>query len=272
MWSFFRACIVGALLAMIVVMCVAQAVKARHARVELLSQTSGVEPGRQSWLGVHFSLEKGWHIYWRNPGDSGQPPVFQWQLPAGFSAGQVQWPRPDKMKTSTLADYGYHDDTLLLVPIHTPGNLKNDEKIEIGLRAKWLICREVCLSDHAELHIFLPVATAATENKNTVSFFAEAKKLVPKSWPPSWKATVIAGKEDFVLSIRTGKPVDQAEFFPFEPDQIENAAPQTLQKMAQGAKITLKKSDQLLKPVAILKGVLVMGDDSYEIHAPVTNR
>src|SRR6266436_1544268 len=83
----------------------AQLVQARHARVELLAQTAGISPNQQLWLGVHFSLEQGWHIYWRNPGDSGQPPVFHWQLPPGLSAGEVQWPRPNKMKTASLADY-----------------------------------------------------------------------------------------------------------------------------------------------------------------------
>src|SRR5438270_12165051 len=81
----------------------AQLVQARHARVELLAQTADVVPGQHLLFGVHFVLEPGWHIYWRNPGDSGQPPVFHWQLPPGFSAGEVQWPRPEKMRNSSLA-------------------------------------------------------------------------------------------------------------------------------------------------------------------------
>lgn len=55
------------------------------------------------------------------------------------------------------------------------------------------------------------------------------------------------------------------------PEQIENAAPQPLQTSAQGARITLKKSDQLLKPIQVLKGLLVLGDgQAYTLQAPVT--
>jgi hypothetical protein len=62
----------------------------------------------------------------------------------------------------------------------------------------------------------------------------------------------------------------EAEFFPLEPDQIENAASQTVQATARGAKITLKKSDLLMHPVSQLKGLLVLhGGDAYQIAAPV---
>src|SRR5437016_9725185 len=76
---------------------VAQEVQAQHARVELVSQQTTFAPGQENLLGVHFSLEKDWHIYWINPGDSSQPPVLHWQLPAGFKAGEIQWPHPVKL-------------------------------------------------------------------------------------------------------------------------------------------------------------------------------
>src|SRR5215831_16004621 len=98
-----------------------QQAPSRHARVELIARQSSVTPGSTLQLGVHFILEPGWHIYWINPGDSGQPPVFKWQLPEGFSAGEIEWPRPERMQSnSQLADYGYHDEALFIVPIHAP--------------------------------------------------------------------------------------------------------------------------------------------------------
>lgn len=250
----------------------AENVEARHARVELLSQSTAFAPNQKIWLGVHFSLEKDWHIYWQNPGDSGQPPVFRWQLPPGFVAGGVQWPRPQKLKHSSLADYGYEDAAMLLVPVRAPGNLESGSKAEITLQAKWLICREICLPDQALLHLSLPVSSAPAEDKNYARLFADARKLLPKPWPHSWRASAASEKDSFVLSIETGKPAQAAEFFPLEPNQIENSAPQGLEATPQGAKIILKKSDQLLKPISFLTGVLVLGDDSYRVRAPVTKR
>jgi DsbC/DsbD-like thiol-disulfide interchange protein len=251
--------------------CMAESVQARHARVELVSEQSNIAPGEQLWLGLHFSLEKNWHIYWTNPGDSGQPPVLQWQLPAGLTAGAIQWPLPEKLTRSTLADYGYQDDVVLLVPVQLGSGLENGAKAEIGLIAKWLICADVCIPDHAQLHLSLPVSSTAAEDPAWASLFSDSLKRLPKPWPHTWKASALSLKDDFVVSITAGKPIAAAEFFPLLADQIDNAAPQPLQPGRAGVKITLKKSEQQLKPIHVLKGLLVLGSgESYLMEAPVT--
>jgi len=247
----------------------AQIVPAKHARVELISREGSIARGHDLTLGVHFMLEIGWHIYWINPGDSGQPPSLQWQLPAGFNAGEIQWPRPAKLQSSpTLADYGYHDDVLLMVPVHGDGAVA-DKSLEAVVQAKWLICREVCIPDHAQLKLTVPHGTAGT-NPRTARLFTSAEKQLPKPWPRSWTATAESSKEDFLLTIKTGKPVGKAEFYPLDAGQIENAAIQRVRATPQGCTMVLKKSDLLLKPVSALRGVLVLGDSgAYQLRAPV---
>jgi len=255
----------------------AQRVPAKHAKVELLSRQTSVAVGADTLLGVHFVLEPGWHIYWTNPGDSGQPPVFKWQLPAGFSVGEILWPRPNRMQSSPqMADYGYHDDVLLMVPVHASQVQSSNAPLEVELEAKWLICREVCIADHAQLHLSLslplPAAPVAKENPASAELFARTEKLLPKPLPHGWKANAESKKDSFVLHIFThaGERLGQAEFFPLAPGQVDNAARQDLQPSAQSVKITLKKSDFLTKPIAILRGVLVLpSGDAYRIEAPV---
>ncbi len=46
-------------------------------------------------------MRQNWHVYWRNPGDSGLPPEVAWTLPAGFSAGPLQWPAPSRIPWPT---------------------------------------------------------------------------------------------------------------------------------------------------------------------------
>jgi DsbC/DsbD-like thiol-disulfide interchange protein len=245
---------------------------ARHAQVALLSRQAAITPGSDLQLGIHFILEPGWHIYWINPGDSGQPPSFQWQLPPGFTAGEVQWPRPERMQSSAeLADYGYHDDVLLMVPIHAPQSINNEQSrgLRFAVEAKWLVCREVCIPEHAELELFLH-SGAINENSATSKLFAEAEKLLPVAMPHAWSAVAESRKNDFLLTIAANKPITRAIFFPLDPGQIDNSAPQKLEATASGAKITLKKSDLLLKPINVLRGVLVIpGGPAYRIEAPV---
>lgn len=250
----------------------AEQVSAKHARVELLSRQQTVALGSDVLLGVHFTLEKGWHIYWINPGDSGQPPVFKWQLPAGLTAGEIEWPRPKRLQSSpTVADYGYHDDVLLPVLVKVAPSAAPGKTVEIAVDAKWLICREICIPDHAQLRLTLPVAGNAQTNPATAEYFVRTEKLLPRPLPKGWKASAESRKDEFVLTVRAGKPLGKAEFFPLEPNQIENSAAQKLQTVPKGLRIALKKSDLLLKSISNLRGVLVVaGGVAYQVEAPVT--
>jgi len=244
---------------------------AQHARVELLARQNAVAAGSDLQFGVHFILEKGWHIYWINPGDSGQPPSFKWHLPAGFTAGEIQWPRPERMQPSkALTDFGYHDEALLPLTVRVPPSISNRMPVEFGVEVKWLVCREVCIPEHAELRLSLPVAATASADPQHAQLFKKTDKLLPQPLPRAWKASVTSRKGEFLLTIRTGKPITKAEFFPLDPGQIDNPAPQNLQPSRTGATLTLKKSDQLLKPITLLRGVLVIpGSSAYRIEAPV---
>lgn len=249
---------------------IAQQGSTHHAKVELIARQVAVSPGKDLLLGIHFVLEKGWHIYWINPGDSGQPPSFKWQLPSGFSAGEIQWPRPERLQPSKeLVDYGYDGEVLLPITIHVPSAI-SDRSAEFGADAKWLICRKVCIPEHASLHLTLPVSSAAGVEQKNAELFAKTDKLIPQLLPRAWNASVTSTKDDLVLTIRAGKAITKAEFFPLDPGQLDNPAPQKLQPTSNGAKITLRKSDLLVKPITVLRGVLVIpGGPSYRIEAPV---
>ncbi len=88
-----------------------------HGTVELLSEQESIQPGHAIHLGLHFRLEKEWHIYWINPGDSGEPPRLEWRLPARLRAGAIEWPAPSRLPLPPFMDYGYEGEVLLPVPI-----------------------------------------------------------------------------------------------------------------------------------------------------------
>ena len=243
----------------------------QHARVELLSRQEAASAGTDLELGVHFALDPGWHIYWVNPGDSGQPPVLKWQLPAGVTAGAIEWPRPERMQPSAaLADFGYHDDVLLPIAIHTGKATSPGSSIDISADARWLICREVCIPERAQLHLAVPVAATAKLNPQSAPMFARTEKLLPQPLPRGWKAWVKSGKEDFILTLASGKKITAAQFFPLDPGQIDNPSPQKVHPTVTGFTMSLRKSDLLLKPITVLRGVLVVpGGAAYRIEAPV---
>ena len=49
-------------------------------------------------------MQKGWHTYWQNPGDSGLPTTLEWKLPAGVEAGPIEWPAPRVLPVGPLVN------------------------------------------------------------------------------------------------------------------------------------------------------------------------
>ncbi|HEX3153027.1 MAG TPA: hypothetical protein VHV32_00290, partial [Candidatus Angelobacter sp.] len=135
--------------------------------------------------------------------------------------------------------------------------------------AKWLVCREVCIPEHTQLHLTLPVSSNPSLDQQHAQLFARTDKLLPQPLPSNWKVSFAALKDDLILTIHAGKSIMQAEFFPLDPGQIDNPSPQKVQPTSHGAKITMKKSDLLLKPISVLRGVLAIPrNPAYWIEAP----
>ncbi len=228
-------------------------------------------PGRKgAWVGgTLFDIEKGWHIYWVNPGDAGEAPKIQWHLPAGFQAGEIRWPAPERLPASTVIDYGYEGKVLLPVSLRVPAGYAAANPVTLTADVRYVICRDVCIPAAALAKLSIPSANAGDAADRQL--FHAAFDNAPKIWPAGWKAQANENGGSFVLSLETGTSESKAVFFPLEQDQIDNDAMQGLVPNARGVQIKLKKSDQLKQPIAALKGVVVLGPGRvFEVSAPLT--
>ncbi len=245
-----------------------------HGSLELIAENQWISIGHPFYLGLHFQLERGWHIYWVNPGDSGEPPRVTWQLPPGLSPGMIEWPAPRRLGTSSIVDFGYEDAVTLIVPVHAQGSLAAQPLANLGAEIRVLVCREVCIPGKTQLSLSLPVKSRPpAPEMRTRELFAAARKDLPRAVPQNWEFSVDDAKDSFVLAANLGTQITQVIFFPLAEAQIDNSAPQTLQPLDSGFQLTLRKSDRLLKPVDRLKGVLVLsGNRAYLIDAPVSKR
>ncbi|QPF72241.1 protein-disulfide reductase [Roseateles sp. DAIF2] len=152
-------------------------VTTEQVRAELVAQApEGVEAGKPLWLGLLIKHQPHWHTYWKNPGDSGLPTMLSWELPAGVSAGEIQWPVPQRLPVGPLVNYGYESDLLLAVPL-TVGPEFKGETLNIKLRADWLVCKEVCIPESGEFSLKLP-AQAATAGH--AALFEAARAALPQ--------------------------------------------------------------------------------------------
>ncbi len=242
-----------------------------HGTVDLVAENRWIAPGRETYFGLNFQLEKGWHIYWMNPGDSGQPPRVQWHLPDGLSVGEIEWPAPRRLGTSTIVDFGYDGAVMLLVPVRASSTLPANKTARIVAELSVLVCREICVPGKTQISLSLPIESAAPEPDAPGSdLFTAARKSLPRKPPDDWKFTVNNKKDSFILIAKLGRQITRAFFFPLAESQIDNSAPQVIVPAASGFALTLRKSDQLLAPIKRLEGVLELSaNQTYVIDVAV---
>jgi DsbC/DsbD-like thiol-disulfide interchange protein len=241
-----------------------------HAQVALMVEDSTMPPGKPLWIGILFRLDEGWHIYWQNAGDSGEPPRIQWELPRGFAAGPIRWPQPVRLGSGSIVDYAYEGQVLLMAPIDEPPWSKAVSIPSISAVVKYIVCREICVPGKAHLTLSLPQASDKSQRR---TLFGRARTQVPKSAPASWRMSAESDKDHFILLVRTNSRVHSATFLPMEPGEIENFAAQDFASTGSEFRLTLQKSSQLTKSISVLRGLVVLGPGrAFEIAAPVISR
>jgi len=243
-------------------------VKAQHLTAELVSLAPSIAPGGILQVGLVLTLEEHWHVYWINAGDSGEPPKITWTLPNGITAGPIQFPIPSRLPLGPLMDFGYEDEVAFPVQLTAASSLKPGP-LHLDAMVNWLVCREVCIPGKAHLGLDLTVSPDAAPAQ-PVGALGEALTLIPKKLPDGDKFTVTGGKTDFVLTLTTGKRETDAEFYPFDQDQIANAAPQQIESLSDGVRLRVRRDDTLTKLPATLHGVFKLSDSiAYDVTAPV---
>jgi DsbC/DsbD-like thiol-disulfide interchange protein/cytochrome c biogenesis protein CcdA len=193
-------------------------------RAELVAHApDGIEPGKPVWLGLLIEHQPHWHTYWKNPGDSGLPTTLEWQLPPGWSAGDIHWPTPRKLPIGPLMNFGYDGRLLLPVPVQVT-QPPTDGLLKIQLKAEWLVCKDVCIPESGVFTLELP-AQAATAGH--AALFAAAPASQPQPVPGASGSARVDGA-DLVVDVKGLPPAWQGktlDFLPETPGVINNAAP-----------------------------------------------
>jgi len=211
-----------------------------HVRASLVAETDAVRPGRTLTLGIRLQMEKGWHTYWRNPGDSGLPTRVRWQLPPGFEAGEILWPYPVRFATGPLVSYGYEREVLLPIEVRVPASVPGRE-VRIAGRVDWLECLEVCVPGKAELSLSLPVRGEAAPAPHA-ALFAEARRRLPVK-DPSWRFSASLAGPTVTLALRPPRPAElkSAWFYPAVPGLLDHASPQELKREGASHRLALAR-------------------------------
>ena len=156
--------------------------------VELQSSTKLIAPGEVFELAVLLEYESGWHVYWKNPGDSGFATTAQLSAPPGFTMGELRYPTPVSFKQAgDLTCYGYEESACLFMTVTAPEELEGDE-FSFTAAVQYLICDEVCFSGNVEVQSKLRRETGAEDTSSGYSKEVRAHvERLPRPLLTSWK-------------------------------------------------------------------------------------
>ncbi len=212
-------------------------VQSTHLKAELVSEYRQLQPGQTVTLALHTQHEPHWHSYWLNPGDSGLATTINWQLPAGVTAGDIQWPTPQAIRIPPLVNYGYENQTILLSQVTLPADF-TASSLQLTATVDWLVCKEICIPASAQLSLTLPVAATAVLSDEAAPLFSIARAAMPQPLTVSGRYQM----QDQHFSAVIELPIDlqASAFFVGAGELVDHAAPQQL--LFQDGKLLLQQA------------------------------
>ena len=263
--------------------------RAGSVEAELIADQAAVVPGRSFRLGLRLKHDPHWHTYWRNPGDSGLPTRLSLKLPPGWTAGEVQWPAPQRIRVGPLANFGYDGELVLPIAIQPPALIAGTE-VHLEAGASWLVCRDICVPGEAALAVRLPVA-ASPQASRWQTQFAAADQVIPDPAAAIRADWSLAGRRLAVVFPAPTLPVTPPIEFTFFPELervVAPAADQLLERLPDGrwrislelaaeadaesllarpAKLARQESAAPIDPLDPLRGVLLLNGRAWPVQA-----
>lgn len=236
----------------------AQPVRTPNVEAELVPATTAAVPGQPITVALRLAMREGWHTYWRNPGDTGLPTTIEWKLPDGVTAGPIDWPAPQVLPVGPLVNYGYEGEIFLPSALTVSGQAKPGSTLPIAARVDWLVCKETCIPEGADLTLALPVAPTAQTHPRWGAPIAATMAALPK---PLAGWTVSAVGEGQRVKLTLSSPEGAADpgtlrFFPFDEGRIEASAPQVATREGATHVLSLPVAYQLVPGFTRVAGVV----------------
>lgn len=192
-------------------------VRDQHVEAELIALNSSIQPGETFTVGLRLKHDEHWHTYWKSSA-TGYATSIDWDLPEGFTAGDIKWPTPMPYALGDFVDFVFEGEVILEVVLTAPADLPADQEVRLSASVGWLMCKDVCIPGSADLSLTLPVSTAAPgTDARWAALFAENALKMPVSATPY---TATAWKKDAKVYLAVSGPGAVPDDLYFFDDQI----------------------------------------------------
>jgi thiol:disulfide interchange protein DsbD len=227
----------------------------------LVAEVASIRPGEPFWIALHQRIAPGWHTYWRNPGDSGEPVTLEWTLPPGVVVDDIAWPVPDRLPVGPVMSFGFSREVLLPMRVTPPADLRPGDRVALRAQASWLVCADICIPEESPVALALPVVaqTPAPDPRWGAAVAAVRHALPqPSPWPASFSFTPDTVTLTVAVSGLSRDRITDAAFFPYEWGPIAHAGAQEREVTPSGLVMTMPRGPLAGAVTRPIEGVLVV--------------
>ncbi len=161
-------------------------------------------------IAVQIRMTKGWHTYWRVPGDAGLPPRFDWSGSENIAGVDIEWPVPRRFEEFGLYTFGYMDEVTFPARVT---RMEAGRAANMHLKLDVMVCSDICIPQSITLEMALshtPVAKIMNFGRRRVPVHGDTAGLKID--------TVVAGPDGLVLSVFSKKGFGSVDVFTLVDD------------------------------------------------------
>lgn len=174
-----------------------------------------VGPGEEFMLLFEFTIEPEWHIYWKNPGETGAPTQFEVEAPPSYTVGEPIFARPERIEAETGVTYGYEKRAVVAIPIKAPEGIA-EGTVTINTSINYLVCKSICLMGDANTSMTIHTSPTTTGHKASLDTTgAKLEVSFPKPIKDVEHASASFDGTKLTI-VAPAEGTDEATFFPLE--------------------------------------------------------
>ena len=184
----------------------------------MVADVKSVAAGTKFSIALKLEHPEGWHSYYQNSGGVEQAPAIEWTLPAGFSAGPIQWPVPQVKDGFFGKSFVFSGSPVFLTEITAPATLESGKTLTLSAKASWQICEDSCINEDKTFTLTLPVSASAEKNPAAADLFAKSRASQPAK-PDGWTFSATPDGNDILLRVKPAGALenDPVDFVPDQP-------------------------------------------------------
>lgn len=211
---------------------------------QLISSFKSAEKDSTINIGIKISLQKGWHTYWKNPGDIGQTLKVTWNLPSLVDKPTpLKWPRPKRILYNQWTNFGYTQDLLVTSSVKIP-SLYKEKILPIKAYLSWLVCKDVCIPFEKKLSLHIPIKKNKEINYKIHKYFEKTKKN--QNIKSDLKGLITKNQ----LEIISSQKFEFIDFFPL--DSLPSKKPKIYKQNPTHYILTLPIDKKIIKTHALV--------------------